>query len=196
MTLIELLAYFKQKGVLLWKEGSQLRYNAPSGVLEPQYLADLRDHKAALLEVLGPEQPRIEDAQFRSFPKPLGNCETAKLETDVAEEATLPADQYGAPDVIEGLLAPYADLIARAERSELLRGKTMHLSCWESANDLNIVVLAASQTFQSDYNAPGYQVRVVARAQTELLERCRLAQVNGGNAIRMTDKLSGAVAEA
>ena len=192
MTLIELLAYFKQKGVLLWREGSQLRYNAPSGIMEPKHLADLRDHKVALLEVVSPEPPQIEDEQFRSFPEPLGNCETAKLGTDVAKEATLHADEYGSPDVIEGLLAPYADLIARAERGELLRGETMHLSSWERTNDLNIVVLAARQTFQSDYNAPGYQVRVVARAQTELLDRCRLAQENGGNAIRMADKLSGA----
>jgi len=81
MTLIELLAYFKQKGVLLWREGSQLRYNAPSGVMEPQHLADLRDHKAALLGVLSSKPPQIEEAQFRSFPEPLGNCETAKLET-------------------------------------------------------------------------------------------------------------------
>jgi hypothetical protein len=35
MTAGELLAYLRQRGVELWADGDQLRYNAPKGVLTP-----------------------------------------------------------------------------------------------------------------------------------------------------------------
>ncbi|RKG92068.1 non-ribosomal peptide synthetase [Corallococcus terminator] len=52
MTPSRLLRDLSGQGVELWAEGDKLRYRAPNNVLTPAILADLKHHKAGLLELL------------------------------------------------------------------------------------------------------------------------------------------------
>ena len=66
MTLDELLASLRGRGVELWREGDHLRYRASAETLTPELLGQLREQKAAILEFLkraeapGQQQPPLQ----------------------------------------------------------------------------------------------------------------------------------------
>lgn len=57
MTANALLVELKALGVRLWVEGGALEVEAPAGVLSPDRLAELRDHKPALIDLLARPTP-------------------------------------------------------------------------------------------------------------------------------------------
>ncbi|AKT41216.1 non-ribosomal peptide synthetase [Chondromyces crocatus] len=56
-TLAGLLDRLNGLGVKLWEEGGKLAYSAPKGVLTPELLKDLREHKEAVLAGLRQQRP-------------------------------------------------------------------------------------------------------------------------------------------
>jgi hypothetical protein len=54
------LARLRAAGVDLWLEGDALRYRAPSGVLAPERLDWLREHKPELIEALRAPPPAVD----------------------------------------------------------------------------------------------------------------------------------------
>ena len=62
MTPRDLLADLRRRGVVLWIDGDRLRYSAPTGVVGPDRLALLREHKAALIARLAAEAAADPDA--------------------------------------------------------------------------------------------------------------------------------------
>jgi amino acid adenylation domain-containing protein len=61
MSLGELVAYLRGKGVSLWMEGDRIRYGGASGVMTPELLAEMRQHrdglKALLKQASGTKEP-------------------------------------------------------------------------------------------------------------------------------------------
>lgn len=81
------------------------------------------------------------------------------------------------------LLSPYADLIEAARHRQLMCGQQVRLSSWEKSDDLNKTVLNAVRVCLCGLLTGESLAVMVARAQPELLERCRLAHCNLGDAI-------------
>ena len=52
MNAVTYVQAFQERGVLLWREGDSLKFDAPPGVLTPAVLAKLKKAKAAILPVL------------------------------------------------------------------------------------------------------------------------------------------------
>jgi len=52
MTAVELVTLFHGKGVTLTARGDRLHVDAPQGALTPAFRAALREHKAAVLDLL------------------------------------------------------------------------------------------------------------------------------------------------
>ncbi|MET9763699.1 amino acid adenylation domain-containing protein [Streptomyces sp. NPDC006372] len=88
----ELLEEFQSAGIRLWREGEQLRFRAPRGVMTDQRLAELRRCKAELLDIMAdtaasPEagQPHGGDPVWQSRPEdrelpfPLTDIQSAYL---------------------------------------------------------------------------------------------------------------------
>ncbi|MEU6755468.1 amino acid adenylation domain-containing protein [Streptomyces sp. NPDC046685] len=81
----DLLEEFRSAGIRLWREGRQLRFRAPRGVMTDQRLADLRRCKAELLAVMAdttasPGEPVWQDhPQEREQPFPLTDIQSAYL---------------------------------------------------------------------------------------------------------------------
>ena len=55
-TIVELLAYLREHGILLWVDGDQLRYNAPKGALSPNLRLELSNRKAEITAFLNRSQ--------------------------------------------------------------------------------------------------------------------------------------------
>ncbi|MGW7456538.1 non-ribosomal peptide synthetase [Streptomyces sp. NPDC054797] len=81
----DLLEEFRSAGIRLWREGQQLRFRAPRGVMTDQRLADLRRCKAELLAVMAdttasPGEPVWQaHPQEREQPFPLTDIQSAYL---------------------------------------------------------------------------------------------------------------------
>ncbi|WP_188186662.1 non-ribosomal peptide synthetase [Nonomuraea sp. SYSU D8015] len=78
----QLIAQLHGLGVRLWHEGDQLRYRAPAGVMTAERLADLRAHKAGILQHLRRESglPEVRpDPAARYEPFPLTDVQAAYL---------------------------------------------------------------------------------------------------------------------
>ncbi|MGI5286410.1 amino acid adenylation domain-containing protein [Nonomuraea polychroma] len=81
-TTTQLIAQLHGLGVRLWHEGDQLRYRAPAGVMTAERLADLRAHKAGILQHLRQEAglPDVRpDPAGRHEPFPLTDVQAAYL---------------------------------------------------------------------------------------------------------------------
>ncbi|TMR24783.1 amino acid adenylation domain-containing protein [Nonomuraea turkmeniaca] len=81
-TTTQLIAQLQGLGVRLWHEGDQLRYRAPAGVMTAERLADLRAHKAGILQRLRQESglPDVRpDPAARHEPFPLTDVQAAYL---------------------------------------------------------------------------------------------------------------------
>ena len=65
MTSLELLAQLRQRDILLWREGDQLRYSAPEGALTDELRQAVRTHKAELLMLIAAHKG---DARLHSIP--------------------------------------------------------------------------------------------------------------------------------
>ena len=50
----DFLEEMRQRGVLLEAKGDRLRIDAPEGIITPELLTMLTEHKAAVLEILAP----------------------------------------------------------------------------------------------------------------------------------------------
>ncbi len=48
-TLTELLAHLRDKEIHIWNEDGKLRYNAPKGIMTPDILAEMKEHKEEML---------------------------------------------------------------------------------------------------------------------------------------------------
>ncbi len=57
MTAGALLAALRTRGVVLTRDGAQLRYRAPQGALTPPLVQAIAEHKAALLQVVAAREP-------------------------------------------------------------------------------------------------------------------------------------------
>ncbi|GAA0334278.1 amino acid adenylation domain-containing protein [Actinoallomurus spadix] len=82
MNITELLAAYERDGVHLWAEGGQLRFRAPKDYMTEARRAELRTHKAAILEHLaaGDAQRALRhDAGNRYEPFPLTDIQAAYL---------------------------------------------------------------------------------------------------------------------
>jgi hypothetical protein len=52
MNVEQILAYVRQKGVVLIPDGDQIKYKAPSGIMTPDLAETIRSHKQAILSIL------------------------------------------------------------------------------------------------------------------------------------------------
>ncbi|MFD4747885.1 amino acid adenylation domain-containing protein [Streptomyces rubiginosohelvolus] len=82
----DLLKEFSDAGIRLWREGENLRFRAPRGVMDDGRLAELRRHKAELLTLLADtgasreEEPVWQDRpDERDRPFPLTDIQSAYL---------------------------------------------------------------------------------------------------------------------
>jgi len=64
LTLLDLWAELRQRGVRPSAEGDQLVIEWAEGSLPPEIITHIRDHKANLLAFLGPRQPKPSGAAF------------------------------------------------------------------------------------------------------------------------------------
>ena len=88
MTPRDLLADLRRRGVVLWVDGDRIRYSAPTGVVGPDRLALLREHKAGLIARLAAEAAADPDAVrvgaatalFDGEPWPDEATEVARIE--------------------------------------------------------------------------------------------------------------------
>ena len=61
MTPVAVIETYRSRGVLLWRDGDQLRYQAPKGVLTPTVIANLKASKERILPYLpASPYPRLE----------------------------------------------------------------------------------------------------------------------------------------
>jgi hypothetical protein len=67
-TVQAILAICHQRGIVLGVAGEKLTVDAPQGAIEPDLLAQFRQHKASLLDVLQRGQPGMEAAQLLADP--------------------------------------------------------------------------------------------------------------------------------
>nr|MDP9106602.1 condensation domain-containing protein [Candidatus Eremiobacteraeota bacterium] len=100
MTAAEFVAELQQLGVRVWDEaGEQLHYRAPKGVMTPERLAALREHKQALLEFLraGPQVTVLAQPDARYEPFPLTEIQSAYLigRRDVVAYGGVACHAYG-----------------------------------------------------------------------------------------------------
>lgn len=81
MSTLEIINKYDTLGVQLWAEDGQLRFRAPSGTLNDQHMAELRDHKKDLIYYLEtPEDAAIvPDSDNRYEPFPLTDVQVAYL---------------------------------------------------------------------------------------------------------------------
>ncbi|WP_228447064.1 non-ribosomal peptide synthetase [Streptomyces paludis] len=82
----DLLEEFSGAGIRLWREGGQLRFRAPRGVMNDRRLAELRRHKAELLTVMADTGAGSQDDPVwlarpdeREQPFPLTDIQSAYL---------------------------------------------------------------------------------------------------------------------
>lgn len=134
----------EKRGVRLTSDGNTLRVEGKGASLTAEEKDAIRLCKPELLQRLRPEG-RKEVEIPTAPPQPVPELPSSVM-------------------LAKTLLAPYAPLIAQADRRCLRRGSLIRLSSWEDSEDLNRTVLQAVAAFR------------YGMAQLELLERCRLAQ--------------------
>ena len=85
MSPADLLTNLQQRRVVLWLDGDQLRYRGAENAVTPDVIKQLREHKAALVQLLteaaaeDPEQLRFE-AAMATFDLELIRCRACGLE--------------------------------------------------------------------------------------------------------------------
>lgn len=59
-----LLNNLNQHGVTVWQENGRLRYKAPAGVMTPDLITTIREHKPALLSLLAVNSIGVNNGDF------------------------------------------------------------------------------------------------------------------------------------
>ena len=91
-----LLAELTGLGVRLWVEGERLRFDAPAGVMTPERLAAVREHRAAILAELAPSERDMSAAAIRQRYRDSASLLLSELETlpDLTPEQEQEAAYY------------------------------------------------------------------------------------------------------
>jgi len=111
------------KGVRLWRDGDKLRFRAPSSVITPEVLAQMREHKGALLALLRAHELLRQvdrwplERRRRWAARALELDRVRALPIDVAEVIAA-AELEGVDDVVAEQMA--AAIRARTEKRKAL----------------------------------------------------------------------------